>query len=339
MKLTIKDIAKETGFSISTVSRALNGHLDVSKETKETILECTKANDFKLNNNARNLKKRKSTKIVLVVKGTRNTLFANLVEKIQELVEKTKYTVSVYYIDENADEVEYAKQICIDRNPVGICFLGGYTHNFEKGFSSIDVPSVLITVDARIFNFENLSSVATDDIQGARFATDYLLKAGHRKIGIIGALQSKSAPGSIRYESFRECLRKYDVEFSEEIQFSPARYSYESGYEAMINLINKMPDITAVFCVADVMAIGAMRALADKGKKIPEDISVIGYDGMPMSNFSTPRLATIKQDVESLANYSIDILKSAIRKKSKHKHILLPFEFFEGESVSIVNSL
>ena len=332
--MTIRDIAKESGYGISTVSRVLNNHADVSELARETILAVVKAKHFQLNNNAKHLKQRKSTIIAIIVKGTMNMLFSEIVETMQDRIIDSGYAAAVYYLDEEENEVRYASQLCRERNPAGICFLGGLVENFRQGFDEITLPSVLVTMGGEALNFPNLSSVTVDDRAGAKHAISHLLAAGHRNIGIIGGDESRSGPTHLRLQGCKESFLEYGIHFDHERQFEQSRYSYQSGYTAICHLMDKMPEMTAVFCMSDMMAIGAMRALGDSGKRGPEDISCVGYDGIPAALFSVPRLATIRQDAKEIGRCSVAILRHTILEGGEVEHILIPFHFVDGESIA-----
>ena len=151
--VTIKDIARESGYSVSTVSRVLNNRNDVSPDARKKIEEVVAKFNFVPNNNAKHLKQNNSKAIGVLVKGISNMLFASVVEEIQRMIEKTEYTLVVSYLDEDADEVEQAILLCRERKPLGLLFLGGNPEYFKKEFAQVDVPCVLVTnlADRNIF--------------------------------------------------------------------------------------------------------------------------------------------------------------------------------------------
>lgn len=332
--MTIKDIARESGYAISTVSRVLNNHADVSPGTRERVLAVVRANKFRLNNNAKHLKQRRSTIIAIIVKGTMNMLFSVVVETMQEQIKRGGYTAAVYYLDEGEDEVDYAQQLCRERQPAGLAFLGGLPDHFVRGFQAIALPSVLVTITGDDLGFRNLSSVSVDDVAGAERAVGHLLGMGHQEIGVIGGDVVCSGPTRKRLTGCERVFARQGRTFDSERQFESSRYSYQSAYIAMCRLLERMPQLTAVFCMSDVMAIGAMRALSDSGKRVPQDISVVGYDGIPAALFSIPRLATVRQDAGQLARRSIEILWDGILRGESARHELVPFDLVEGESAS-----
>ncbi|MFR1786267.1 MAG: LacI family DNA-binding transcriptional regulator [Ruthenibacterium lactatiformans] len=187
--MTIKDIARESGYAVSTVSRALNDHPDVSREAKEKIKAIVAAHKFVPNSNARQLKVQQNRSIIIVVKGAFNMFFAAILERMQSLISCSGYSAEVHYLDEDADEVLVGEQLQRERKPLGFIFLGGNTCSFEARFSAIAVPSVLATTLADHLNFGNLSSVGIDDTAAGRRAARFLLSAG------TGALPLSAATG------------------------------------------------------------------------------------------------------------------------------------------------
>ena len=335
--VTIKDIARESGYSVSTVSRVLNNRNDVSPDARKKIEEVVAKFNFVPNNNAKHLKQNNSKAISVLVKGISNMLFASVVEEIQRMIEKTEYTLVVSYLDEDADEVEQAILLCRERKPLGLLFLGGNPEYFHREFSGVDVPCVLVTNRANEMHFENLSSVATDDIAAARCAVDQLFVAGHRRIGILGGDFDKSYTSHQRFLGCEQSFSEHGAVLDVEHCYEKARFSFGSACRAMKRLIGKFPDVTAVFAMSDVMAIGAIRALRDLGYRVPEDVSVIGFDGTSLAEYYNPKLATIKQQHQTLANRSIEILFGQIELKKEPIHEIVPFEFVNGESIRVID--
>ena len=242
-----------------------------------------------------------------------------------------------YVREATHSEVEQALQLCRERKPLGLLFLGGNPEFFKQGFAKVGVPSVLVTNRANNLPFENLSSVATDDIAAGKCAVDALLEAGHDKIGIIGGDPVKSYTSHQRYLGCKESFAEHGKEMDLEVCYEKARFSFDSAYRAMKRLVEKYPDLTAVFAMSDVMAIGAIRALRDLGYRVPEDVSVIGFDGTSLAEYYNPKLATIKQQHQTLANRSIEILFGQIELKKEPIHEIVPFEFVNGESIRVID--
>jgi len=158
--MTIKDIAKESGYAIGTVSRVLNNNPSVSPAARAKILEVIKRYNYQPNSNAKHLKQQSSDGLALIVKGTQNMLFVDILEKMQAILEERGYVSTVYYIDEEANEVAQAELICAERKPYGIVFLGSNLEYFTPQLAELRVPCLLLTNSAATLNIPNLSSVS-----------------------------------------------------------------------------------------------------------------------------------------------------------------------------------
>lgn len=333
--MTIKDIAKEAGYSVGTVSRVLNGVQGVSPAARKAVMKVVDKYHFQLNNNAKLLKQQSSGGIAIIIKGTQNMLFAAVVEPIQGLIEKNGYACMMFYIDEDDNEVEQAFRICQERRPLGILLLGSNKENLRKYFHLIKVPCVLVTNSAEEMKMKNLSSVSTNDQAGAKAAVDYLFSLGHEKIGVLGGNPDKSYTAMNRYMGVMESFKEHNLEFDGNRQFTTSYFSISAGYRAMEKLLDKMPEITAVFAMSDVTAIGAMRAIHDRGLRVPDDVSVIGYDGIDVGRYIVPRLTTIRQHREIIAARSVEILLGCIAGTSSEVYEVEEFHLVPGESVRV----
>lgn len=332
--MTIKDIAKESGYAVGTVSRVLNNHPDVSEKARKTIMAVVEKHHFKLNSNAKHLKQQASSGIAIIVKGSQNMLFASIVERLQRLMSEKKYASFIYYIGEEENEVERAERVCLERHPLGILFLGSDLEFFKERFDRLEIPCVLVTNSAAELGFDNLSSVSTDDESGAQAAVEHLLKLGHRNIGILGGYMEKSHAAHTRYKGCEKAFAEQGMKLEPGRQYRSAFFSMEEGYHAMEQLFEQMPDLTAVFAMADVLAVGAIRAVRDRGLRVPEDVSVMGFDGIELGNYLSPRLTTVRQARERIADRSLEILLSDIAGERPAVHELLPFDIVEGESAA-----
>ena len=331
--MTIKDIAKESGYAVGTVSRVLNNHPDVSEKARQRILAVVAKNGYTQNPNAKNLKQSVNHSILVLVKGARNELFAALVEQLQGLVNKVPYSLLVDYFDEDTDEVLRAAALCAEKKPQGILFLGGNADNFKRSFGRITLPAVLVTSPAEGLDYPNLSSVTTDDFAASVQAVQVLLKQGHQHIAIIGGRPSFSDVSGKRFAGGRAAFAQSGLPAENLVEYGEARFCYEEGYQAMRHVLAEHPEITAAYAIADVVAIGAMRAAQDAGRKVGRDLSIIGFDGLALGEYLTPRLATIGQSVERLAQEATNTLLNAIENDAPARRVTVPFTVINGESV------
>lgn len=336
--MTIKDIARLSGYSLGTVSRVLNNHPDVSQQAREKVMAVVQEVGFEPNANAKHLKMRTKSAIAVLVKGSHNLLFSDILERVQAKFDLSGEEVYVAYLDEDANEVQYALQLTRQRRPKGFLFLGGDMEFFRKDFKHLEVPCVLLTNCAGELDFPNLSSFSTDDTAASEEAMDYLFACGHRRIGVLGGNLSIDQMSYRRIKGVYRSAKKNGFLFDTKRQYEPCRYSMADGYQAARRLLDREPTLTAVFALGDVIALGAMRAMADLGLSIPGDISVVGYDGIVSSEYSIPRLTTIRQDAEQLADSGVKTLLQAIHYELPPAHKLVPFELMRRESVRELNA-
>ena len=305
---TIKDIARMSGYSIGTVSRVINNRADVSEEAREKISEIIRErgyqpSGYQPNSNARKLKQVISSEVSIIVRGNKNVFFEYILEEIQIMMRGYDENINVHFIGETDNEVATAARIVSYMKPKGIIFLGGYIDNFRDEFSQINLPCVLVTTGAKDLGFENLSSFTTDYYDAGRFVVNKLLSYGHTRIGILGgySTDSSSEHKNGKITGAVEALDEKGITFDFDRDYEPCAYSAESGYEAALRLLRRSPDLTAVLAVSDSIALGAIRALKDIDRRVPEDVSVIGFDGLTYTKYSIPRLATIRQDTAMMA--------------------------------------
>lgn len=334
--MTIKDLAARTGYSVGTVSRVLNGQPHVSEKARQAILRAAEDSGFQLNVNAKELKQHRGTTVLAICRGRGNILYNHLVEGIQARMEQTRYPLLVDYIDETDNEVRRAIQLCRERKPLGMLFLGGNWDHFMEDFGQIHVPCVLVTASAAALPFPNLSSVTSDDVLAARLAINHLAELGHRRIAVIGGDPHSASPAQRRYAGCLEAFREHGIPFDEGRDYRVARYSLEGGYWACRDLLEKDGDFTALFAMSDMMAIGAIRALRDAGRRVPEEVSVVGLDGLATGDYTVPRLTTLRQSMEELAEQSVDLLLAAIEAPTLAVHRVIPVTLEKKESTGPV---
>lgn len=332
MSITIKDIARESGYAVGTVSRVLNNQPDVSETARQKIMEVVNRHHFKLNSNAKHLKQQASNAIAVIVKGSQNMLFASILGQLQGEIGKKGYDCLIYYINEIENEMETALQVIKERRPVGIMFLGSNHQFFRRQFENVKIPCIFVTNSAKELNFENLSSVTTDDCDAGYAAVKHLIEQGHRNIGILGGYIEESRTAAERYKGCKKAFEEYGINFDFYRNYESTMFSVEYGYAAAKKLLQRANDITALFAMSDVMAIGAMRAITDMGMKVPQDISLVGFDGIDLSDYLVPKLTTIRQSREQIATRSVEILTDIIDNKKEAVYEVVPFQIKKGES-------
>lgn len=329
----MKDIARESGYSLGSVSRAINNAPGVSQDARKAILDVVNKYGYQINPNAKYLKQKAKQGIGILIKGSQNLLYRELVTKLQILLEASAFDGFIHYIDESDDEVSAAIQLLSQRSLQGILFLGSDRSHFVDHFSDIRVPCVLVTNSAVDLPYTNLSSVTTDDAAASQYAIEYLFSLGHEKIGVLGGHLEHSQAAKNRYQGVQYAFYSRARPFDNNTQFASGSFSLKGGYEAMNQLLDQNGEISAVFVMSDVMALGAMRAASDRGLTIGKDLSVIGFDGLELSDYFIPQLTTIAQDVDEIASKSLEAITAMIKKETQAVYHQIPFSLRQGQSV------
>ena len=330
--MTIKDLAAKTGYAVGTVSRVLNNHPNVSEKARSAILAAVEESGFQLNVNAKQLKQTRSTAILAIIKGTGNVLFFQMLEQIQSLLSSSRYSLHVEYMHGSDSEVRRAKQLIQEKKALGVLFLGGNLDNFREGFAELGVPAVLVTNNARALGFDNLSSVYIDDREAAREAVRTLISLGHKKIAVIGGHRRYSDACRNRWLGTLDALHEAGLTIDPEADYATVYFSPEGGCAGAEELLARKREFSAIFAMSDLMAMGAVRTLLDHGLRVPQDVSVIGFDGIPLGEFMAPRLSSVAQPTVDMARRSVELLLDAIENRSDARHESVPFTLQTRES-------
>lgn len=330
--MTIKDLAAKTGYAVGTVSRVLNNHPNVSEKARTAILAAVAESGFQLNQNAKQLKQSHATSILVILKGSGNILFAEMLEVIQTALHGTRYPLHVDYLHGADNEVRRARQLIREKNALGVIFLGGNLENFRTEFAELGVPAVLVTNSAESLGFGNLSSVYIDDRAAARQAVESLISLGHKHIAVIGGHRLYSDISRMRWEGVLDAMDAHGLSIDPELDYSTVYFSPDGGYQGTTELLQRGRNFTALFTMSDLMAIGAYRALKDHKLEVPGDVSVIGFDGLPVDDYLIPRLTTVDQPTEAMARRGLELLLDAIENGSAARHEAVPFTLLYRES-------
>lgn len=331
--MTIIDIAKLAGVGVSTVSRVINNHPDVKKETRERVLEVIRENNYVPNNSARVLKQTNTKNIGVLVKGVFNPFFSALLKDISAGIERAGYSVILYYHNDTNDLAALLSFIKEKRLQGVICIGGNFVEVTEESFEGLDVAIVMLCID---FNtpreWKNFSTVSIRNESAAYKAITYLIDKGHREIGIMLGDEKDLSVGELRYAGYKRACLENGLEIKDEY-IVYGKYDASIAYKEAKVFVQNHSNITAIFVTSDMMAIGVAKAIADLGLKVGHDVSVMGFDGMDVAAYYEPTIATMKQPQDELASASINLLIDLLNDKTGNKHILLDTELIEGASV------
>ena len=334
--MTIKDIAKISGVSVSTVSRVLNNHPDVSEDVRHKVMAVVEEYNYIPNNSARALGQSKSDNIGLIVRGISNPFYTSIIHEIEQDIEKAGYTLVMQQIGSCDDELLAGAMMERDKRLRGLIFLGGRLDSTKDQIAGIGVPFVNCssnnaygTLDA-----DSYSSVSIDDTQTAYEAVKELYKEGHRRIAVLLARPDDGSVSQIRYEGYVRALTEAGMAPDEDLIISVDSYNIADAYHGTKKWLEKGIVFDAIFAIADNLAMGAMRALREKGIDVPGQCSIVAIDGIEVSEYMAPALSTYCQPMKELGRTSVELLIDLIEKKGKHRQIILPTIFREGGTIS-----
>ncbi len=331
--VTIYDIAEATGYSAPTVSKALNGLGSLSEETRQRIINKAKELGYEPNISARTLTTKKSYLIGVVYddtgmnKGFSHPLFSPVLNRFREKIEAAGYDIIFLSRHFNMTYFSHANFRCID----GVIIINPATNNASDfdDFIRTNLPRVSTNTI-----FKDICTVITANEQGGYAAAEYFINHGHKKIAYISApVDGISAAPTERYEGFKSALKTYNL-YDEELYELSATWDKESAYEAFGRLIKRRKDITAVFVTNDQLAFGVCDYAKDHNIKIPEDISVIGFDDDFAAEYAG--LTTFRQSANEIAEISAQMMLDQIDGKTVPPIIRCRPELIERNSVKTI---
>lgn len=328
---SIKDIARLAGVSSSTVSRVLNDKKYVRGEIRARVMGIVKEKGYVQNHTARSMVLRRTFTVGIVIPDTFNMFQRQLFATIEHRLEQQGYRTMFIFVTWSAESEAACLRKLKSESLDGIIMMHEVQNQaIYRYLNENPGPVVLATFGSGEFAFP---SVHVDETAAAEEAVSYLAGKGHRRIALLaGAHFNFSAQ---RAEGYRRVLERFGIEPREAWTVKVPSYSLESGRLGMERLFRQDPSITAVFAMTDELAIGAMRAVRDAGLRVPGDISIVGFDDIDISAYTTPSLTTIRQPIPEMGEMTATLICDLIAKgKSALPSILLPHSLAERESVA-----
>jgi Transcriptional regulators len=335
MTTTIKDIARTLGISHSTVSRALTGSKNVREETKEKILKAVEDLNYIPNMSARSLKIDKAYNIGVFFStldnGTSPFVFQTVINNVYRNIDK-KYNVIVKGID------MYEKNTINPKNYDGILVVSQKIDddNFIKEILKKEIPIVVINRKVK----DDVINIYTDESVGTYRGVEELIKRGHENIAIIEGAKNFDST-KMRRKGYLDAFKDYNIKINKKIIVN-GDFSVRSGYVKTKEILERKEKFTAIFAFNDEMATGSIKALIEHGLKVPDDVSILGFDGNEIGKFISPSITTIKRPIGEIAENSIALLLKLINneKDITHKKIYIESRLEKGNSIKdLVNNL
>ncbi len=329
MAASIKDVAREAGVSIATVSRVLNDVDVVNEETKKKVQDAIKKLGYRPNIVARSLKTQKSRTIGIIIPDISNQFYPEIVRGAEDVANIYNYNIMLCNTDLDPEkEMEYLR-VLKEKMVDGVIYMSNSLEpEIIELVKSLELPVTLVETTDRENTFP---SVTIDNVKAAFEATEYLIKKGNKKVAYIGTYEDSVNAAAYRFSGYKEALSKNNMEFDKSLCFFGGLKAHD-GHEGM-NSILKNGDIDAVFCASDEIAMGAINALRESGKKIPEEVDVIGFDDIYSASIFYPKLTTVVQPMYDMGSVGMRMLIKVINgAELVQHHFVLPHQIVERDS-------
>jgi LacI family transcriptional regulator len=301
MTATIADVAARAGVSTATVSRVLAGLGGARPETKARILEAARALDYRPSEIARSLKRRSTQTLGLLITDIENPYFPQLVRAVEDAARAVGYSMLLCNADDDPEREGSYLDLLADRRVDGLIIaassLGG---RHGEWLAAPPVPVVLVNTEARDLD---LPAIMSDNVMGGRVAAEHLIELGHRCFGyLMPPPRNVDAPARLR--GVHAALRAAGLD-PDGLVVAHGEPLVGGGERAAAELLDRAPDTTAILAYNDLMAIGAVRALRDRGRRVPRDASVVGFDDVALAAYVDPPLTTIAQRTEEMGQWAV----------------------------------
>ncbi|MGM0420053.1 MAG: LacI family DNA-binding transcriptional regulator [Bacillota bacterium] len=310
MPVTIKDVARRADVSPATVSRVINESSLVKEKTAARVKTAIAQLNYHLNDSARVLRTSTSSLIGVIGAGMDNSFLMKMLKGIECSAKASNF--NLLYGDSEGEltqELNYIK-IMSQKNVDGLIIITTqFSQQLLEKIKAGEIPTVFASGHLK---GAEIPCVGVNNIEAAEEMLDYLYSLGHRQIGVIRGTAADHVTSGERIKGVQASMERNGLNFSQEMIYE-GDFSYASGYQGAQHLLQARPQVTAIFCFDDKMAVGAIRGLESLGKKVPEDVSVVGFDDVELGRYIKPALTTIRQEGYDIGYQAMDILDNLIQ--------------------------
>lgn len=311
-KVTLKDVAKVANVSFTTVSRALSGNPEISNETRDRILKICEEMGYTTNYIARSMIKKKTELIGLIVPSIDNPFMSELAYYVEVTARRFGYNLILCNSHPDLTQEQKVMQLMVGHQVDGVLIIPQKPESYEnlKRYTAL-IPSVFLSENLKD---QNGSYISVDNQSGTKMGTEYLYKLGHRNILYYGC-RTGSTTHQLRADGYKEACQMLGIT-PKIVYFESASSSIELGYEMAHKALDQKREITAVFASTDSNAIGLMQAARERNIRIPEDLSLLGFDNIRLASLPQIDLTTVAQPKEEMAVRAVKMLIRKIEKQS-----------------------
>lgn len=322
---TLKDVAKETGLTVSTVSRVLNNRGYISEETRKNVYLAMEKLNYHPNELARSLSKKSTSTIGVIVPHIKHPYFAELISNLENEAYLRKYKILLFNSqDKDEREKEYI-DMCTRNRVSGIIICSGNIEMTE--FNRLNIP--LITIERYLEN--GTAVVECDNYQGGKMAANHLIQKGCKHLIHFSGVRETAMPADKRATGFEEVCRKKNISHHE-IVTSANQYNSLEYHDFIERILEEYPDTDGIFASSDLIAAQLIQVCAKLNIRIPEQMKIVGFDDVNIASLTTPRITTIHQPIKEMAGMAVDIMIMANEGKVAPSRTVLPVSLIERET-------
>ncbi|MBC1318932.1 LacI family transcriptional regulator [Listeria welshimeri] len=325
-KTSIKDIAKLSGVSVATVSRVINDNGRFSEETRQKVLAVIKETNYQMNFSAKSLRMNKSFSVGILVPDISNYFFSSVVQQMEAILFEQGYSTIICNTGRNLDK-ELAYLNMLESKMVdGLIVISG-ADEFGFNYSNAENGIPYVCIDRQPKDKKDTIFISSNHYQGAFEATEALIHAG-AKSPVIFMHSRQSSSAKERLKGFQDALKKNNIQMDPELSIFTIDLQKPDYQKNIATFVQKAKKIDGIFAINDHIAIELLNFLPTIGKKIPDDIKLIGFDDTPQCNYTVPKLSSVKQNIPEIAQITVDNLISIIKNPEQQKQIteIVPVE-------------
>ncbi|WP_409304223.1 LacI family DNA-binding transcriptional regulator [Peribacillus sp. SCS-155] len=331
MPYTIKDVAKKANVSIATVSRILNNQTGFSEKTKKKVLQVIEELGYHPNAVARGLVNKRTHTIGVLVPALSSMFVTGVLSGIEKAANEAGSSIIVCHTESKGGKTMNYLQLLNEKRIDGIIFTSEILKDeYYEFISKMGIPMVLLATKSPK---HSVPYVKVDDLRAAYTATEYLLKKGHTKIGMISGDEQDIIAGIPRIEGFKNALEDYGITADDNNIVTSRGFGFFDGVEGSKKLLQQSPDITAIFAASDEIAIGALSSAYQMGIKVPDELSIMGYDNLSLAEMSIPPLTTVAQPLVEMGEKAAKMVFTMLDSDQQVESIIMPHEVVERVSV------
>lgn len=321
---SIREVAKRAVVSPATVSRVINGTARVDEEKRERVEKAIEETGFRPNELARALYRKSSKIIGVIVPDIENPFFSELAKAIEKEAYEQEYRILLCNSDDQKEKELANLQMLAQLQADGVILM---TNTGEKSQSYEAVSMPIVFVDRRLDEMGQTSVIEADHYAGGKLAAEHLIACGCRKITCIRGPQELSS-GKKRYEGYREVCRQYSMKE----RFVDSTYKYEDGAKAAEEVLRRYPDTDGIIACNDMTAVSVYKVLQKRGYRVPDDIQIIGFDGVKFGRFLTPELTTVAQPIKEMGKCAVQMILGTVKELPRDREMKFPMMLIKGET-------